>query len=555
MSILKNKYKLYISIFLLLSFHFLRHFLFYDRGLSLNEEGLPFYVYNSIAKGELLYKDVYNYTSPVSNYFYTLIVKVFGSELLTIRAASIIISSLGLLIIFFILRQFLNYFWSWIGTVISYCLYFLWFYKYGLELGSLFSYLSIFSLYFYIKRNKKLYFILTILFSVGAFGHHIYTQGIPLFLSILSILIIFYKRINYKYIIIYFFSVIFINFSLLYIFIYKSSLSRVIYNLVPFLYADAPIGRGKLFPFFNVFDFFNVKFPDNFNLFSIYLPIKGLLYSFIYYLPIINLFLFKVNYSNVYKKLDHHLRFLFISLLFYSLFSTVRFYMHAPSGHSDAFLVSPSILFFYLNFYYILKNVLLRINSKFILKITKVCIIFIIIVFYSIIQIPNLNPELNEKEFTHRHIKGVKFSGLQVDFINAQIDTIEKYSERQDYVYTGDLMLNVITETISPLQDRFYFVRPILSAKELNNPKFLTKENIEKIENEFVDILIDKQVKVICLHSDHLKVINQYNLERLKNLLDTKYTLKNHIIYDQSKQTYVIDTSLDMYIFVLNQNQ
>ena len=156
MSILKNKHKLYISIFLLLLFHLSRHFSFYDRGINLFEEGLPFYVYNSISNGELLYKDIFIYTSPVSNYFYAFVVKIFGSELLTIRTASIIISSLGLLIMFFILRQFLNYFWSWIGAVISYCLYFMWFYKYGLELGSLFCYLSIFSLYLYLKKDKIL---------------------------------------------------------------------------------------------------------------------------------------------------------------------------------------------------------------------------------------------------------------------------------------------------------------------------------------------------------------------------------------------------------------
>ena len=199
MKILLNRYKLFISISLLLLFYLLRHFLFYDRGISLFEEGHPFYMFDSIVKGKLLYVDLFNYTSPLSNYFYALIIKIFGAELLNIRATSIIVSSMGLLVIFSILKLYLNYFWSWLGTMLSYSLYYLWFYKYGYELGSLFSYLSILSAFLFVKHNKKSFFVLTILFSVGAFGHHIYAQGIPLFMSVLMVFIIFHKKLTNQF--------------------------------------------------------------------------------------------------------------------------------------------------------------------------------------------------------------------------------------------------------------------------------------------------------------------------------------------------------------------
>ncbi len=552
---MKNKRTLIISIISLSLFFLIRHFLFYDRGLSLFEEGHPFYIYDALSKGKLLYRDVFFYAAPLANYFYAAVVKIFGAELLNIRAASIIVSSLGLLVIFFILKEFVSYFWAWIGSIVSYCLYYLWFYKYGYELGSLFCYLSILSAFLFIKKNKNLYFILTILFSAGSFAQHIITQGIPLFLSILTVLIIFYKRINYKYILIYFFSVILINLSIFSIFIYKSSLNQVIYNIAPFLYGEVSKVGGieYKFPFFNVFKYYNVSFSNNISPAFLYMQLKGLIYVFIYYLPIVNLIMLKINYSKISKNWEFHLKFLYINILFYSLYSYARIYLFFPQGHSDAFFASPSLLFFYINSFYLLIYLCKKIKYNIITKTIKYCTISCIAFFYLIIQVPNLNPELNEKEFTYKHIKGIKTMQGEVEYINKQILAIENHSKKGDYLFTQEIMLNVITERTSPIEDKLYFLRPIFSAIEDIDSKFIIPENIKKVEQEFVDRLISKKVKVIFFTNDNLEKINENNLNKLKNLLETKYKQVKYLSFNQSEYRHLIGGNLEINVFVLRE--
>ncbi|NVM04742.1 MAG: glycosyltransferase family 39 protein, partial [Candidatus Helarchaeota archaeon] len=386
---MKEKKLLLISTLSLAVFFLLRHFLFYDRGLSFFEEGLFYYLYDSIAEGKMLYRDVCTYTAPLANYFFALVLKLFGSELLIVRAASIVLTTLGLITIFFILREFLSNFWAWIGALVSYSMYYLWWYSYGYEFGSLFCYLTILSAYLFVKKNKTIYFILMILCSVGATGYNLIFQGIPFVFAILTMFILFHKRVNHKYAILYLGSVVFINMLIFSFFIVKSSFITVLYNLTPFLQGESskqPFSLVGKFPFFNLLEHYNAYFPENLSPSSLYIFLKGWVYIFIYYMPILNLILFKVNYSKVFKQLNFPLQFLYLLLLFYSLFLLTRPYLFYPVGHSDAFFFSPTILFFYINSYYVLRNICKQFDLKYVNAI-KYFFVAVIAFFYLIIQV------------------------------------------------------------------------------------------------------------------------------------------------------------------------
>ena len=77
MLIFKNKKYLYVLILILLIF-FVRQFAFYDNDIHTQEEGYRLYLYSSINKGALLYRDIGYYLGIISPYFYGFIFKIFG---------------------------------------------------------------------------------------------------------------------------------------------------------------------------------------------------------------------------------------------------------------------------------------------------------------------------------------------------------------------------------------------------------------------------------------------------------------------------------------------
>lgn len=551
---MNNRKKLLISIISLALFFLLRHFLFYNRGFSLYEEGYYFYIFDLLAKGKILYKEVFTFTAPIADYFFALVIKIFGSELLIVRAASIVLTTLGLITIFFILKEFLSFFWSWIGAVVSYSLYYLWWYSYGYEFGSLFCYLSILSMYVFIKKNKRIYFILPILFTVGSLGYTIFPQGIPLFLSILITLSLFYKKVNYKYISIYLGSVILINLLIYAVFMSKSSFSQVFNSIFMFIGGVASqktIAFEHKFPFLNLFEYYNAHFPKNFDFSSMYLSLKAYLYIFIYYMPLLNLILFKVNYSRIVKSFSLPLKCLYINLFIYSLFILIRPYLMGPQGHSDAFLFSPSLLFFYLNLYYVLKNICKDIFVKYKIRLIKYGIVLLIAFFYIIIQIPNLNPELNQKEFNFKHIRGVKSTNNEVNFVSNIIKSIEKHSKKGDYVYSrGQYLLSIVTERPDPFVNYLFLYYPMSAPY---NDENLRKKHLKKMEEEFINLLAENDVKVVCLDNDMLDRFEKYNLIKLQNFLHTNYEIKDYFNFDTSQQKYKIGGIEDYHIFVLKE--
>lgn len=536
MDLFKDRKKLY-GLIIILCVYFIRQFLFYNKGINLSEEGFRLYVYWNIKEGAVLYKDIYYYSGLISPYFYGMIFKIFGAELLYVRIAAVLLGGVCIAGLYLIALEIMPVIWAAFSSFFTFHLFYMSFYEYGYLLSIPCNYFAIFFLYKSVKNdfNKK-YLIISSLFGALSCLHNMYQEGaatnIAIFITLIfSFFILKNNKINYKLIIYYVVGVVSF-FVLAYIPLFiVVPFEKLMNGLFSFLRGRYPNPvSGFFIP--NIFEI--IRFiPENLSLENLYFFAKKTYYHLLYILPYF-VFIFGLIFSIKIRKTDKYKSILIFLLSLFSLLSAVRIILWYRTGSSDVFNIAPA-LFLTIYFTY---RLLMFLREKFQMLTYRIVFMFFTlfaICGYLISIVPNLNPELNELRLNTNGLKGItvqeEYNPLisdASDFLKKLLPPDEKYCSIDHCNYIGFL-----SKRKRVFNDDLYIFHPFrqYGLNYVIPSEGYFNENKRKIFN----VLEREKPKVIITQTDNKQRIKE-SFPDLDNYIDSNYNyVKSFGLYNPGK--------------------
>lgn len=527
-------------LLLLILLFVLRHIFFYNNDLIYHEEGQRLYIYSSIADGDIYYKDVSFQHGFFPPYFYGAIFKIFGKELSYVRATSLLVTLISIVIVFWLGTKLIPAKWAAFISFLSFGAYFMPFYGYGYPVSNCMGYISILFITLFIYNKKNLYFFLSIFFCSLTFLHNPYQEGFSFFTSIFMGLIIYWwysKEIknNFKHLLLFPTCII-----TLYIIFNLYFLIKVNFNLRDFI----PFGYGRFpSPFKNIailhiLEILKNIFPQSFSISHMYFFLKTFLFIILSnILPIIcfivGILYFLKNKITLYKK-----GFIILIITFLSLTSPVRAYFFGSTGRSDAFGIAPSIFLSLYFLYLFLQSIKVKLPKY--ERIIIYSAVSLLLLIYIFIQIPGLNPTYAKVELNIKGVRGIKVGTEEAKMINELTKFIFDNTSSNDKLMElslGGEFFAYLTDRELLFKDDLVFYYPLThNIDDLT----MSKEAFENLKRNVIEKIQTEKPKLIILpHSDWYK----YNsdLPELIDILSGKYD------YIKTFGEYLIDTEKNGY--------
>jgi len=539
-----NKISLFYKLLILLILLFtIRHIFLINNTLIYGEESARLITYSSIAKGEVLYKDVGYWHGILPPYFFGAIFKIFGAELIYVRIISLIFVLISILVLYNIGTLLVPEIWAAFTAFMALCVYFSVFYSYGYSISNCMGYTGLLFLILFIFKNKTPYFYLSILFLSLTTLNNFYIEGFAFNSAVVLSLAIYWsvqKKIkgNVKYIIKYIFGIILLFFIFNSYFILTLDKEQILSHY-------SVIGGGNLeSPFkvifergiFNFFGRFIEFLPASFTINEIYFSVKrifylvfGILYPIIVFFY--GLFFYLKNKDNLKEKSIIILLFAFLSL-----FMPVRTYFFGPGGTMDAFYIAPSVFLCLILLYYKYKS-LTGFLYKY-KKIVKYSVIAFILLIYMFIQIPNFNTTYAKVKLDYKGVKGIKVGPSEAEFIDQLVDITLKYTDKDDKIMSlGSEIVSFITGREIFGKDNLLYFYPF--AREFEKLS-ISREKYNRLKEKLISRVNAEKPKLIFLHYANKDQILK-NLPEFADILELKYELKKTV------GKYVEDQNVDFH--------
>ena len=507
---MENRKKI-AGLLIILLIYFIRQFLLFKKGILLNEEGFRLFVYWNIEQGSILYKDIYFHSGIISPYFYGLIFKLFGTELLYVRIAAIVLGGVCIIGLYAIALELMPVVWAAIGSFFAFHLFYMPFYEYGYLCSIPWNYFALYFIYRFVKDNYELKFLLlSIFFGALSCLHNMYQEGAAINVSIvlaLGYVLLIKKELkqNYKYLIYYSLGVI-----IIYILFYSYLLitvpfDKLLNGLFSFLRGRYPNPVSQ-FWIPNIFDIISY-FPKNISLASLYLFAKRSYHLILIHFPYVT-FVIGLILTLRFRKKNIYLSFLIFLLAIFSILSSIRLILWYATGSSDAFNLAPSI-FLMVYFVYILLNHLKEKISQRYLRILYAFCILLTVGGYTILLVPNLNPKMGEMTLEVDGLKGIKVPKEYKELVYDAPELMKKYlNEGEKYCSLESKdYLGYLAKRNNIFADDLFIFLPFRQY----GIKYIIPEEGYFPENKkiILDTLNEKKPKVILTETRYMENISQ----------------------------------------------
>jgi len=505
----------------------LRHVFTLTWGFSVYEEGYPAYIYDQINQGRQLYVDLGWHFGPLGPYLFALVFRIFGAEILHIRIAALLVALGALTGLYLIAQELTDRIRAAAAAFLSLCMFFFWFYKYEYVIGFAAAVWAVFLVYKDLENPRRSLLALSVIMTAAAVFQNLYTSGGPVIgAAVCTLVFVAREPSDRRTLLKYLAGAVVLTCAVYILLLFVMPLKAILTFTFPMFTGIYPM-PNRPFPFANLFDIYNISFPQGFSAGELYAFAKRFVYVLIYYIPVAVVVMQFFSRSLI-RQFDRNRQTLYYLFFFFALFSLVRPYTKGPEMRSDAFSFAPAVMLFILQLCLLSKKLAGR---K--LKIFNFLTIAGLLGAYLIIQVPNFNPDLHGRKFDIPGYRGLWNTEAYYRQVSDMTGYIQQNAPPGSFAMTGGQYgLHLTTGTREIMDHRFTYFYLVGMYREVDTQNVDTDE----IVSETVRELRRPETRVIVL--DGTQYRNALDIPGLREVIEDEFELDSIKRYTEDNPLY-----------------